>query len=156
MNAKVNSIHRNYYCQVFSNKYCFVEVYPMKKKPDCHEALEIFVKGYGAPDSMIFDSSQEQVIPGTKFQSNFRKYGIHGHTSEMEISNQNPAEGVIWELRKKWYRENFRTYFPRQLWSYGYPYIAKILQLMARQAGRLQGWNSIDLMTEETPNLSGT
>ena len=74
----------------------------------------------------------------------------------MERSKQNPAEGVTQELRKKWYWEKFKTYFPRQLWIYGYPYIAKILQLMARQAGRLQGWNSIDLMTEETPNLSGT
>ena len=67
----------------------------MGKKSDCHESLEKFVKDYGAPDSMIYNGAQEQVKPGTKFQSNLRKYSIHGHTSERERSNQNPAEGVI-------------------------------------------------------------
>ena len=60
-----------------------------------------------APDSMIYYGAQEQVGPGTKFQASLRKYGIHGHTSERERSNQNPAEGVIRELRKKLYQENF-------------------------------------------------
>ena len=73
----------------------------MEKKLNCHEALDKFLKDYGAPDSMIYDGAQEQVGPGTKFQANLRKYGIHGHTSERERSNQNPAEGVIWELHKK-------------------------------------------------------
>ena len=58
---------------------------------------------YGTPYSMIYDGAQEQVGPSTKFQANLRKYGIHGHTSERERSNQNPAEGVIRELRNKWY-----------------------------------------------------
>ena len=67
----------------------------MENKSDCHEALDKFVKDYGAPESMIYDGAQEQIGPGTKFQANLRKYGIHGHTSERERSNQNPEEGVI-------------------------------------------------------------
>ena len=62
------------------------------------------MKGYGAPDSMIYDVAQEEVGPGTKFQANLRKYGIHGNTSERELYNQNPSEGVIWKVKKKWYR----------------------------------------------------
>ena len=73
----------------------------MKNNSESHKSLEKFVKDYGALDSMIYDGAQEQVGPGTKFQANLRKYGIHGHTSERERSNQNPAEGVIWELCKK-------------------------------------------------------
>ena len=38
-----------------------------------HEALENFVKDYGAPDSMIYNGAQEKVGPGTKFQDNLRK-----------------------------------------------------------------------------------
>ena len=53
----------------------------MEKKSEFHEALDKFVKDYGAPDSMIYNGAQEQVGPGTKLQSNLRKYGIHGHTS---------------------------------------------------------------------------
>ena len=63
----------------------------MEKKSDCHEALGNFV----------YDGEQEQVGPGTKFQSNLIKYGIHGHTSEREGPNKNPSEGVIRELNKK-------------------------------------------------------
>ena len=87
MHAKVNSIHGDYYCQVFGNKEFFVEAYPMENKSDCHEALENFVKDYGELDSMIYDDTQEQIGPGIKFQANLRKYGIHGHTSERESSN---------------------------------------------------------------------
>ena len=75
----------------------------MEKKLDFHEALDKFVKDYGASDSMIYSGAQEQVGPGTKCQANLRKYGIHGHTLERERFNQNPKKGVIWELRKKWY-----------------------------------------------------
>ena len=53
MHDKVNSIHGDYYCQVFGNKELFIKAYPMEKKSDCHEALDKFVKDYGAPDSMI-------------------------------------------------------------------------------------------------------
>ena len=59
MHAKVNPIHGDYYCQLFGNKYFFVEAYPMEKKSDCHETLDKFVKDYGAPDSMIYDDAQE-------------------------------------------------------------------------------------------------
>ena len=38
----------------------------MEKKLDCREALENFVRDYGAPDSMIYDGAQEQVRPGKK------------------------------------------------------------------------------------------
>ena len=86
----------------------------MVNKSDYHEALGKIVKYYGAPDSMKYYGAQEQVRPGTQFQSNLV---IHGHTSERKLSNQKPEEGVIQEMRKKLYRENFRAYCTRQLWS---------------------------------------
>ena len=58
MHAKVNSIHGEYYCQLSGNKEFFVEAYPMENKSDCHEALDNFVKYYGAPDSMIYNGAQ--------------------------------------------------------------------------------------------------
>ena len=63
--------------------------------------------------------AKEQVGTRIEFQASVRKYGINGHSLERERSNQNPAEGVIRELIKRWYREVFRTYYPRKIWSYG-------------------------------------
>ena len=154
MHAKNTSVHGEKYCQVFGTKEFFVEAYPIAKKSDCHEALERFIRDYGAPDTLVYDGAQEQVGPKTEFQAKVRKYGIKGHTTEKERSNQNPVEGVIRELRKRWYREMFRTYCPRRLWSYGYPFVAKIMQLTASHAGRLQGRTPLEYMTGETPDIS--
>ena len=63
----------------------------MEKKLDCHEALDKFVKDYVAPDSMIYNGTQEQVGPGTTFQFNLRKYVIHGHTAQKEKFQQKPS-----------------------------------------------------------------
>ena len=71
------------------------------------KALDMFVRDYWASDAMQYDGTLEQVRPHTKFQANMRKYGIKGHTAETKRSNQNPAEGLIGELRKKCYREMF-------------------------------------------------
>ena len=46
--------------------------------------------------------TKEPVGPRTEFQSSVRKYGINRHSLERERSNQNPSEGVIISLRKRW------------------------------------------------------
>ena len=83
-----------------------------------------------------------------------RKCGIKGHTDENKISNQNPAEGVIQDIRKKWYREIFCTYSPRGIWCYGYTYLEKIMQITASTAGKLQVRTPLEMLTGETPDIS--
>ena len=82
-----------------------------------------------------------------------RKYGIKVHNTETKISNQNPAKGVIQELRKKWYCEMFHTYIPRRLWCYGYPFVENIMQITASTAGKLQDQTPLELLTGETPDI---
>ena len=156
LDARVKSIHGQQYCQLFGNKYFFVEAYLVEKRSGCHESLERFVRGYRASDVMQCDSAPEQVGPHTKFQANMRKYGIKGHTNEKKRSNHKPAEGVIRELIKKCYREMFCTYIPRGLWRYRYPYVAKIMQLTASTSGKFQRRAPFELLTRETPTFPST
>ena len=149
MDARCKSIHGERYCQVFGNKDFFVEAYPIIKKGDCHAPLELLV-----PDNMRYDGSKEQCGKHTKFQGTIKKYGIHSRISEPHRSNQNPAEGVIRELRKKWFRTLFKTGCPRRLWSYGLPHIAKVMQHTASYAGNLEGRTPIEKLTGETPDIS--
>ena len=72
LDAQVKSIQGQQYCQVFGNKDFFVEAYPIEKRLDCHEALDRFVRDYGALDVMQYDGAPEQVGPHTKFQANMR------------------------------------------------------------------------------------
>lgn len=67
MHAKNKSIHGELYCQVFGTKEFFVEAYPIDAKSDCHEALDRFIKDYGAPNTLIYDGAKEQVGPKTEF-----------------------------------------------------------------------------------------
>ena len=48
----------------------------------------------------------------------------------------------------------FRTYFPKSLWSYGIPYVAKIMQITASFAADLQGRTPLEALTGETPDIS--
>ena len=90
-----------------------------------------FVKEYVAPEKMTYDGVQEQIGRKTEFQRVMRKYEIKGYVTEKKRPNQNEVEGCIRELRRRWYRTMFRTYCPKALWSYGIPYVAKIMQITA-------------------------
>ena len=48
----------------------------------------------------------------------------------------------------------FRTYFPKALWNYGIPYVAKIMQITASFASDLQGRTPLEALTGETPDIS--
>ena len=90
------------YCQVFGNKDFFVECYPIVKKSDAGIGLNSFITDYGVPDLLTFDGSKEQVKPISEFQKAVRKYNIKTRVIEPNRPSQNPVEGVIRELRKKW------------------------------------------------------
>ena len=38
-----------------------MEAYPIKKKYDCHQGLDEFVKEYGSQDNMTYDGAQEKI-----------------------------------------------------------------------------------------------
>ena len=82
------------------------------------------------------------------------KYEIKGHITETKRSNQNKVEGHIIELRRIWYRTMSRMYLPRNLWSYGIPYVSKIMQAMASFTVDLQGGTPLETLTGETPEIS--
>ena len=48
-----------------------------------------------------------------------REYEIIPHVIEPGRHNQNRIEGVIQELRKKWYRIMIKRKAPQRLWDYG-------------------------------------
>ena len=153
MDARVKSINGNRYGQVFATKEFFIDVFPMKSKKNCGEAFGQFITDYGVPLKMTFDGSKEQTMPGTEFMKKVRKYDVDYHISEVNRSNQNPGEGVIRELRKKWFRMVFKKKIPRQLWDYGYRYCCKIMQNTASYSGQLDGKTPIQYITGEIPEI---
>ena len=89
---------------MFTNKGYFAKLYPMGSKWEARAALKLFCKEFGVPEKLTFDGSKEQCCKGTTFMKQIRSHGIHHHIIEPNMHNENPAEGVIREIRKKWYR----------------------------------------------------
>ena len=113
--------------QVYGNKQMFCEVYPIKSKSesDVGASLKRFIAEYGAPEEMVTDGSKEQTGKNARFQAILRQNKIWATVTNTYTPKQNPAETVICELRKRWYRAVFETNCPKCLWNYGLPHFCQ-------------------------------
>ena len=68
----------------------------------------------------MVDGSKEKNSPGTEFMKCYRRNYISLKNAEPEIPNKNPVEGVVREVRRKWFQTMIRKRVPRNLWDYGF------------------------------------
>jgi hypothetical protein len=119
MDGRVKSLDGNRYAQVFANGSFFAEIYPMATKASAGQALKEFCNELGVPDELTIDGSKEQNARGSEFMKTCRKGDIEVTRTEPNRPNQNPSEGVIREVRRRWFRTMIRKRVPRRLWDYG-------------------------------------
>jgi hypothetical protein len=148
------SLDGNKYAQVFANKDFFAVAYPMESKSGAGEALRQFVHEYGRPEQLTTDGSREQCGKKTEFMRNIRKYLIDHRVTEPERPNHNFAEGVIREIRKKWYRKMVKKHVPRRLWDYGLRWVCKIQNRTANSTRNLGGRCPLEKITGESVDIS--
>ena len=133
------SLDRNSYTQVFfANKDLFAVVYPMASKSMAGESLRQFVHDCGRPEHLTYDGSGEQCGKKTEFMLNIRKYSIDYHITECDRPNHDFAEGVIQEVRKKWFRIMVRRKVPQRLWDYG---LRTVVYCLAPQCSWSRTWS---------------
>ena len=75
----------------------------MAKKADAGQALKTFVVELGVPEELTFDESKDQISPGTEFMKCCRRNDILLTRTDPEKPNHNPEEGVIREVRRRWF-----------------------------------------------------
>jgi hypothetical protein len=154
MDGRVKSLDGNQYAQVFSNGGLFAEVYPMARKADTGLALKSFIMEFGVPDDLTIDGSKEQNSKGTELMKSCRRNNIRVTRTELEQPNQNPAEGAIREVRRRWFRTMIRKRVPRKLWDYGIRWTTQVMQRTLTQAGGLRGACPLEEVTGETVDIS--
>ena len=81
----------------------FSAIYPMDRKGKVGEALRVFCQEFGVTERLTMDDAKEQIGSNSEFMHQIRKNGINFHVIEPERHNQNPAEGVIREILRKWF-----------------------------------------------------
>ena len=82
-------------------------------------SLNDFIHEYGAPYHLTFDGVAVQVGSKTKFVDYLRRNHIHTHILTPRQPNENPAEGSIQEVKKKWYRIKGKKKVPDKIWDFG-------------------------------------
>ena len=154
MDGRTVSKDGNRYGQVFANKKFFAAIYPMDSKAKAGEALRVFCQEFGVPEKLTFDGSKEQTGKNTEFMKQIRKNDIDFHVIEPERHNQNPAEGVIREIRRKWLRTMVRKRVPRKFWDYGARWTCETMQRTYSRDGRLDASVPLEDITGETVDIS--
>ena len=119
MHGHFKSLDGNKYAQIFATKDYFAAAYPMESKALAGDALKEFITDYGVPDKIIMDGAGEQTGKTSTFMEQVRKHHIDYLVTEPERYNQSRVEGVIREIRKKWFRVMTKKYIPKWLWDYG-------------------------------------
>ncbi len=154
MDGRCKSLQGNRYAQVIANKDFFAIAYPMASKSAAGDSLRQFIHEYGRPEKLTFDGSLEQNGSKTEFMANIKKYAISHHTTEPYRPNHNFAEGVIREVRRKWFRVMVRKSVPHRLWDYGLQWVCDIQNRTSNSARELEGRCPLERVTGETVDIS--
>ena len=99
----------------------------MDTKGKAGDALQTFCREFGVPKRLIVDGSKEQTGKNTEFMKQVRSNGIELKIAEPGLHNQSPAEGVIREVRRKWYRTMFKKRVPKIFWDYGMRWVCETM-----------------------------
>ena len=101
LHSRTKSKSGNKYGQVFANRAYLAAIYPMDTKKKVGEALRVFCQEFGVPERLTMDGAPDQVGQNSSFMKEVQKQGIDFQVIEPERHNQNPAEGIVREIRSK-------------------------------------------------------
>ena len=150
------SLTGNTCTQLFSHKCGFNAPYHMERaNGDCvGSALGDFIHEFGIPENLTFDGALVQTGRKTLFQNNLRKYHIKWHVSQPYRPNENPAEGSIREVKKKYIRLKSKYNVPDRLWDFLVTYVCEIGNVTATSSKYSNGRTPLEIISGNTPEIS--
>jgi hypothetical protein len=81
-------------------------------------------------------------------------YDINLHASSPKQPNENPAEGVIREICKIWFRLMQATNLPKQLWDFGVIWVCELMQGTTSSLYHSNGITPIEIIPGDTLDIS--
>ena len=149
-------MHQNTCCQVFSHKNDLAVCFPFDiiSIDNIGDSLLSFIHDYEAPEHLTFDGFSSQVGKHTKFNKTLRKYAIDFHVLSPRRPNENPSEGTICEIKRRFYRIFHRLQVPRRLWDYLIIWICETACLSISSSKYATGRTPLEMLTGETPDIS--
>ena len=154
MNGHYKSLDGNKHAPIFANESFFATACPMEHKSSAGQVLKKFISDFGIPNKLVCDGAAEQVGKQTEFQATVQKHAIDFHVTEPHCHNQSKVEGVVQEIRKRWFCIMLKKKVPMRLWDYGIKWVCEVMQHTASTSGDLSGQTALEQLTGETPEIS--
>ena len=148
--SKVKSLKGNTCAQLFTNG-SFLWIYPMQSKSEVSDALIMFMEDVGIPRKLIFDGSQEQNGPNSKFMRTVKRNQIMWSNTEPYSQWQNRAELGVREVKTKVKHRRCRRKVPRRLWDFQFKHAAEVMNYTFKKN---IGVTPYELVTGDTPDIS--
>jgi hypothetical protein len=155
--ATTKSLNSNVATQIYTHKCGFNAKYHLTRAngEQVGYSLSNFVHEYGAPEHLTFDRAAVQVGSGTRFQENLRRSKIKHHVLAPRRPNENPTEGSIREVKKRWYRLMTKKNVPPRLWDYGISWVCETGNVIANSSRYAdQRTPLVEIVTGETPDIT--
>ena len=142
--------------QIYGTSFLYNKSYPIPDAKDVHvgQTLQDLINEVGAPSKILMDGAQVQTGTHTTFMKKCRKYNIPYHVSEPYRHNENPVEGNIRELKKRWYRIMVKRGVPPRLWDYGLTWVTETGNMTVNSSVTAKGLPPETLITGEVPEIS--
>ena len=118
------------------------------------QSYKDFYHDYGVPEHLTFDVVISQIVKNTLLMKTINKYGTRYHVSSPIIPNENPTEGAISEIKKRWYKIMLKNKVPNIVWDYGLIWICETGNLSVSSSRCASGRTLLEYITGETPDIS--
>jgi hypothetical protein len=154
--STTKSLRSNVETQIYTHKCGFNTAYHLTRASgdQVGYSLSDFIHEYGAPEHLTFDGAAVQVGSGTRFKDNLQRAEIKHHVSAPRRPNENPAEGSIREVKKRWYRMMTKKNVPKRLWDYGISWVCETGNVIANSSRYTDQLTPLEIITGETPDIT--
>lgn len=150
------SLRGNIASQIYYDKCGFAACYHIDKADNKRigPTLSSFASDYGIPEHLTMDGAQVQVGRHTEFQSFIRRHEVKFHVSHPRRPNENPAEGGIREIKRRFYRLMHKYDIPLRLWDFVLTYTIDIMNVTVNGSKYSKSRTPLEILTGITPDIS--
>jgi Reverse transcriptase (RNA-dependent DNA polymerase) len=150
------SLRGNVASQIYYDKCGFAACYHLPRADNVHvgATLPAFTADYGIPDNLTMDGAQVQIGRNTEFQKFIRRHDISFHVSHPRRPNENPAEGGIREIKRRFYRFVQKHSIPLRLWDFVLDYTIEIMNVSVNGSRYANSRTPLEIITGITPDIS--
>jgi hypothetical protein len=150
------SLRGNIASQIYFEKCGFTACYHIPRATNEHvgPTLSAFSSEFGIPEHLTMDGAQVQVGRHTTFQTFIRRHNIDFHVSHPRRPNENPAEGGIREVKRRFYRFIQKYDIPMRLWDFVLDYTVSVINITVNSSRYAQDRTPLEIITGITPDIS--